>query len=124
MKLIVDTNKVPFQPVSRQEKYPGVGEIPDKIKTVEGLYYKFLGQDQEKGPWVYMVKFPAGYHIQKHSHAADRTEYVLEGEIEFDGEVFRAGSFSFVTARTEYEYDIRKDTTILLIFNGRPGLVM
>jgi hypothetical protein len=124
MKLIVDTNKVPFKPVDRQEKYPGVGKIPDSVRGVEGIYYKFFGQSPKEGPWVYMVKFPAGHHIDKHSHAADRVEYVLEGEIEFDGQLFGAGSFSYITARTQYEYDILKDTTILLIFNGPPGLIM
>jgi quercetin dioxygenase-like cupin family protein len=71
-----------------------------------------------------MVRFPAGHHIQKHSHSSDRVEYVLEGEIEFEGEVVSTGGFSFVSAGTEYEYDIMKDTTILLVFNGPPGLTM
>lgn len=124
MKLIVDTNKVPFQQVNRQEKYPGVGKIPDQVQGVEKIYYKFFGQSAKEGPWVYMVKFPAGHHIDRHSHAADRVEYLLEGEIKFDGQVFGAGSFSYITARTEYEYDILKETTILLIFNGPPGLIM
>lgn len=124
MKLIVDTNKVPFQAVNRHEKYPGVGKIPDKIQSVEGIYYKYFGESPMDGPWVYVVKFPAGHQIEKHSHAADRVEYVLEGEIEFDGKVFGPGSFSFISARTEYAYDIIKDTTILLVFNGRPGLIM
>jgi ChrR Cupin-like domain len=124
MKLIVDTNKVPFQRVNRSEKYPGVGKIPDQVKNVEDIYYKYFGKDPKEGPWVYMVKFPAGHHIDKHSHAADRVEYVLDGEILFDGETFGAGSFSYITARTQYEYDILQDTTILLIFNGPPGLIM
>lgn len=124
MKLMVDTNSVPFQPVDRREKYPGVGKVPEQFRDVERIHYKFLGRDAKTGPWVYMVKFPAGHHIEKHSHAADRVEYLLEGEIEFDGEVFGAGSFSYVTARTEYEYDILKDTTILLIFYGVPGVIM
>lgn len=123
MKLIVDTSKVPFQAVNRQE-FPGVGKIPGKIRDVEGIYYKFLGQDPETGPWVYVVKLPAGYHVQKHSHAADRLEYLLEGEIEFDGEVLSAGCFTFITARVAYEYNILKDTTILLTFNGPPGLMV
>ncbi len=124
MKLIIDTNKVPFQKVNREVKYPGVGKIPDQVQNVEGISYKFLGQDPKEGPWIYMVKFPAGHHIEKHSHAADRVEYLLEGEILFDGEVYGAGSFSYITARTPYEYDIRKETTILLVFNGPPGIIM
>ncbi|MGA8430470.1 MAG: hypothetical protein WB729_11670 [Candidatus Sulfotelmatobacter sp.] len=124
MKLLVDTNKVPFQQVSRKKEYPGVGKIPDQFKDVEQIYYKFLGQDPKTGPFIYLVKFPAGHQIQKHSHAADRVEYLLDGEIRFDGETFSAGSFSFVSARTEYEYDIVKDTTILLIFYGPPGVIM
>lgn len=124
MKLIVDVNQVPFKEVDRTEKYPGVGKISDKVGKIEGIQYKFLGQDATSGPWIYMVRFPAGHHIQKHSHAADRTEYLLEGEINFEGKVFGPGSLSYITARTEYEYDILKETTILLIFNGVPGLIM
>jgi hypothetical protein len=124
MKHIVDTNKIEFKAVDRAEKYPGIGKIPDKVEKVEGIQYKFLGQDPKDGPWIYMVRFPAGHHIERHSHAADRTEYVLEGEILFEGQVFRAGSLSYITARTQYEYDILKETTILLVFNGPPGLIM
>ena len=124
MKLLVDTNKVPFQQVSRKKEYPGVGKIPDQFKDVEQIYYKFLGQDPKTGPFMYLVKFPAGHQIQKHSHAADRVEYLLDGEIRFDGETFSTGSFSFVSAHTEYEYEIVKDTTILLIFYGPPGVIM
>src|ERR1700733_1941964 len=124
MKLLVDTNKVPFQQVSRKKEYPGVGKIPDQFKDVEQIYYKFLGQDPKTGPFMYLVKFPAGHQIQKHSHAADRVESLLDGEIRFDGETFSAGSFSFVSAHTEYEYEIVKDTTILLIFYGPPGVIM
>jgi len=110
--------------VDRAEKYPGIGKIPDKVEKVEGIHYKFLGQDPKDGPWIYMVRFPAGHHIERHSHAADRTEYVLEGEILFEGQVFATGSLSYISARTPYEYDILKDTTILLVFNGTPGLIM
>ncbi len=124
MKLIIDTNTVPFQKVKREEKYPGVGKIPEQVKSVEGIEYKYFGQDPKEGPWVYMVKFPAGHHIERHSHAADRVEYVLEGEINFEGKVLGAGSFSYISARTPYEYDILEETTILLIFNGPPGIIM
>ena len=55
MKHIVDTNKVEFKAVDRAEKYPGVGKIPDKVEKVEGIQYKFLGQDPKDGPWIYMV---------------------------------------------------------------------
>jgi quercetin dioxygenase-like cupin family protein len=124
MKLAVDTNKVPFQKVDRAQKYPGVGKIPDQVGNIEGIYYKYFGENPKDGPWVYMVKFPAGHHIDKHSHAADRVEYVLDGEILFEGETLGAGAFTFITARTQYEYDILKETTILLIFNGPPGIIM
>lgn len=124
MKLIIDANDVPFKKVDRTEKYPGVGKIPDKMQKIEGIQYKFLGQDPKDGPWIYLVRFPAGHHIERHSHEADRTEYVLEGEIKFEGKVFGPGSLSYITARTEYEYDILKETTILLVFNGAPGLIM
>lgn len=76
MKLIVETTKIPFRKVNREEKYPGVGKIPDKVRSVEGIEYKFFGQDPQQGPWIYMVKFPAGHRIEKHSHAADRVEYL------------------------------------------------
>ena len=124
MKLIVDTNKVPYQWIDRRVEFPGVGEIPDKVRSVEQIAYKFFGRDARSGPWVYLVKFPAGQHVPRHSHESDRVEYLLEGEIEFEGEVVGAGGFSYITAGVEYEYDVLKDTTIFLVFNGPPGLAM
>lgn len=122
MKLLVDTREVPFQPVHRTET-PGVGTIPDKLRHIERIQVKSFEQSAKTGPWIYIVKFPAGHHIAKHSHVSDRLEYVLEGEITFEGRTFGAGSFNFITARTEYEYDIVKETTILLVFHGPPAVL-
>ena len=124
MKHMVDANEIPFKKIDRSEKHPGVGKIPDKLTKAEEIEYKFLGRDPNAGPWIFMVRFPAGHHIDRHSHLSDRTEYLLEGEIYFDGKVFGSGSLNYVTAKTEYEYDIVKDSTILLVFNGPPGLMM
>jgi quercetin dioxygenase-like cupin family protein len=124
MKLLVDTNKVPFRRIERRETFPGVGTIPDQVPGVEEIHYKFFGRDAEKGPWIYVVKFRGGYHVPRHSHQADRLEYVLEGAIRFGNETLKAGGFSYITAGTEYEYDVVDDTTILLMFNGPPGLMM
>jgi hypothetical protein len=122
VKLLVDTHSVPFQPVHRRDT-PGVGTIPDKLRDVERILVKSFGPSLKVGPWIYIVKFPAGHHIQKHSHVSDRLEYVLEGEITFEGQTFGEGSFNFITAHTEYEYDIVKETTILLVFHGPPGVL-
>ena len=58
MKLVIDPDSVPFLSINRELEFPGVGKIPSQVRDVETLSYKFLGRDQETGPWMYIVKFP------------------------------------------------------------------
>ena len=92
---------------------------------------RFLGRDG--GPWVYLSERPAGAVIPSHVHRSDRTEYLLEGEIEFrfaeppaDGSpqvsTYGAGTMSFVTAGTAYGYTVLADARILLVFADEPGI--
>ena len=92
---------------------------------------RFLGRPA--GPWIYYSERPAGAVIPYHRHGADRTEFVLEGEIEFrfaeppeDGSPqvssYGAGTMSFVTAGTAYGYTVLSDARILLIFEQEPGI--
>jgi hypothetical protein len=102
---------------------PGLGLIRADVNS--GTRNKFFG-DPETGPFIYLLEVPAGTKINRHSHKADRLEFLIEGEIEWqedDGAVttYGAGTLTYVTAGTFYQYQVLKDAKILLTFYGRPG---
>jgi len=99
MKLVIDPDSIPFQSINREVEFPGVGKISNQVRNVETISYKFLGRNQESGPWMYLVKFPAGYHVPRHSHAADRLEYVVDGQIRFDERVLGTGGGTLINPR-------------------------
>jgi hypothetical protein len=126
-KLVVNVNEHPYLDHTPNAEgrilIPGLGHIKADVRS--GAKSKFLG-DPEQGPWIYWLEVPAGTDISRHAHKTDRTEFVSEGEIEWqedDGTVitYGAGSLSFVTAGTFYQYRVLKDAKILVTFFGVPG---
>jgi hypothetical protein len=125
--VIANIEQVPYlEPIVRADgtKYvPGLGTIKANTRGRT----KFIG-DEDRGPWIYVLDRPAGSVVPRHQHTADRVEFLLEGEIEWredDGSVttYSAGTVSFVTQGTAYEYTVIKDSRILLWFAARPGFI-
>ena len=125
--VIANIDQVPYlEPVLRPDgsKYvPGLGIIKANTRGKT----KFVG-DAEAGPWIYVLDRPAGSEVPRHQHTSDRVEFLIEGEIEWredDGSVatYGAGTVSFVTKGTYYEYSVLKDSRILLWFAERPGFI-
>ena len=109
-----------------------VAAVPTKAVEGDKGSTRFLGRPGA-GPWVYYSERPAGAVIPNHRHRSDRTEFLLEGEIEFrfaeppaDGAPqvarYRAGTLSYVTAGTAYGYTVLSDAKILLMFPEEPGI--
>lgn len=106
-------------------KVPGVGENVKVMDRARGTT-RFLG-DETSGPWVYYSERPAGDEIPLHKHRANRTEFLIEGEIEWvepgkDPVVYGAGTLSYVEAGTVYGYTVRRDARILIHFEDPPGV--
>lgn len=124
--VIKDINAEPYleRTAGPDGKYyiPGLGWLRADLEQSQS---KFLGVDDQHGPWVYLVERPAGDGPPMHKHSANRIEFILEGEIHWrDSEgrdsVYGAGTINYVPAGTSYEYVTTKPTRILLWFDARP----
>ena len=94
---------------------------------------RFLGlPDQDfvhptKPPYAYFIERPAGDVTPDHAHDANRTEFVVEGRIEWRERgkppvEYGAGTLTWVEAGTVYGYTVLEDAKILILFERSPGM--
>jgi quercetin dioxygenase-like cupin family protein len=101
--------------------------------AVRGRTTRFLGLpgesyvDPKRPPFAYYIERPKGDVTPDHSHNAGRTEYVIEGRIEWrepgkEPEIYGAGTLTYVEAGTVYGYTVLEDAKILILFDRSPGM--
>ena len=83
--------------------------------------------DPNKPPYAYFIERPAGDVTPDHAHNANRTEFVVEGRIEWRerGKApveYGAGTLTWVEAGTTYGYTVLEDAKILILFERSPGM--
>ena len=111
--------------IQRPEK---VSEAAPGIRST-----RFLGlpgedfENPEKPPFAYHIRRPKGDVTADHRHAAGRTEYLIEGAIEWrevgkPPVVYGAGTLTYVEAGTIYGYTVLEDASILILFDQPPGM--
>jgi len=94
---------------------------------------RFLGLPGEdfvnpkQPPYAYYLERSKGDVTPDHSHNAGRTEYVIEGMIEWrepgkESQVYGAGTLTYVEAGTVYGYEVLEDAKILILFDRPPGM--
>ena len=94
---------------------------------------RYLGRPEDdpvtpqQPPYVFHIRRPAGDVTPEHSHAANRTEFLIEGRIEWrergkEPVEYGAGTLTYVEAGTVYGYEVLQDATILIIFEQPPGM--
>ena len=94
---------------------------------------RFLGRREDdptspsRPPFVYYNQRPAGDVTADHKHVANRVEFLIAGEIEWREKgkapvVYGPGTLTYVEAGTVYGYTVLKDATILILFDGSPGM--
>jgi hypothetical protein len=94
---------------------------------------RFLGlPDQDfvhptKPPYAYFIERPAGDVTPDHAHDANRTEFVVEGRIEWRERgkppvEYGPGTLTWVEAGTIYGYTVLEDAKILILFERSPGM--
>lgn len=64
----------------------------------EGVEAKFFGQGSGKGPFAYLLRFPPGAKLGPRRHGSNLMRFVLEGEIESEGQAATAGWYAYVPA--------------------------
>ncbi len=102
-------------------------------QDVPGKSTRFLGlpgedfADPQRPPFAYYIERPKGDITPDHCHNAGRTEFLLEGKIEWrepgeEPRVYGAGTLSYVEAGTIYGYSVLEDARILILFDRSPGM--
>ena len=81
----------------------------------------------EEPPYAYYIERPKGDITPDHSHHAARTEFLIEGEIEWretgkPPQRYGAGTLTYVEAGTVYGYTVIRDAKILIQFDRSPGM--
>ena len=108
---------------------PGHETAPRRAKKAT----RFLGirgedfVDPKEPPYAYMIERPKGDVTPEHSHNAGRTEFLIEGEIEWREpgvapRIYSAGTLTYVEAGTIYGYTVVEDAKILIQFDDSPGM--
>lgn len=94
---------------------------------------RFLGLPGEdfthptRPPYAYFIERPKGDVTPDHAHDANRTEFVVEGRIEWRERgkppvEYGAGTLTWVEAGTIYGYTVLEDAKILILFEKSPGM--
>ena len=71
-------------------------------KYPDGTMRKVLRTSSQGQPMTMLLKLPPGFVADEHSHVLAEHHYVLEGEYEVKGEVFRAGHYHFISEHTTH----------------------
>lgn len=81
-----------------------------------GLKIKTL--HNEKGVKTVLLRIPAGYHMEQHSHDYSEQQLVLEGQIETGTQSYPAGSYvSYAPHQYHGPYSSKKGALILVIWD-------
>lgn len=105
----------------------------ESAASPESKTTRFLGArsedfvNPEEPPYAYYIERPKGDITPDHSHNAARTEFLIEGEIEWrepgkPPRTYAAGTLSYVEAGTIYGYTVIQDAKILIQFDRSPGM--
>ena len=123
---VINVNDPPDIEAAIKRPREGV-KPPEHIKST-----RYLGRadddalDPQMPPYAYYIHRPTGDVTPDHSHRANRTEFVVEGKIEWRERgkppvVYGAGTLTYVEANTVYGYTVIEDAKILILFDGPPN---
>jgi anti-sigma factor ChrR (cupin superfamily) len=65
-----------------------------------GSERKVLHRDSDGQPRAVILKLPAGFEMDQHSHVMTEHHYVLDGEVDAGGERLVRGSYQLIPTRS------------------------
>lgn len=69
----------------------------------------------EDGVRTFLLKLPAGFHMAPHSHLSAEQHFVLEGEYESRGEMYKKGTYQLFAKEEEHGSFISKKGALVLV---------
>ena len=101
-EILLDSNEMEWD---KTDSYP------------QGTLRKILRN--EGGARLFLLKLPANFQMDAHTHAYNEQHFVLEGEYESGGKTYGPGSYHFIPTRTDHgPYTCRNGAVILVIWEG------
>ena len=65
-----------------------------------------------------ILKMPAGFNVEKHSHNSVEQHYVMEGEYTIDGKSYGKGTYQLLPAGYEHgPFSSAKGATLLIVWD-------
>lgn len=68
----------------------------------QGVMWKVLRRDRQDNPVTVLLRLPAGFDMDGHTHVVVEHHYVLEGEYESMDRRFPADSYRMIPAHTDH----------------------
>jgi len=84
-----------------------------------GTMMKVLRRDEKGRPLTVILKLKSGFEVGAHSHIGMEQHFVLEGEYESEGRVYKAGSYRFIPMETPHgPFTSHKGAEILVVWDA------
>ena len=94
-----------------------------KLESMPGVSGKLLALDKETKAHAYLAKYEPGTVFPRHSHPCLEQIYILEGEVECDGQVYGPGThFIFPAGHEHGPFHNEGPVTEFVVFEGLSGL--
>ena len=85
-----------------------------------GTLMKVLRRDEKGEPLTVLLKIGEGFEMEAHSHMGTEQHFVLEGEYESEGRVYRVGSYRLIPTRASHgPFKSEKGAVILIIWDEK-----
>lgn len=92
-------------------EWSGAAEYP------AGTEEKVLSIGGSIAPRATMLRLPSGWKMESHSHRFTELHYVLEGEVESQGQKYPAGTFRVIPKEVEHgPFTAATGATVLVIW--------
>lgn len=72
----------------------------------------------EDGAKTILLKLPSGFFIDSHSHVTTEQHFVVSGEYESEGKVYRSGSYQLITAHVDHgPFESKNGALVLIVWD-------
>jgi len=73
----------------------------------------------EKDAVTFMLKLPKGFSINSHSHVNTEQHFILEGQYQSEGVIYKSGSYRLIPPHTDHgPFKSKNGALVLVIWNG------
>ena len=97
-------------------------EIPweEALGYSSGTLMKVLRRNENGQPLTVVLKLGEGFEMEGHSHIGIEQHFVLEGEYESEGRIYRTGSYRLIPSETSHgPFRSEKGAVILVAWDAR-----